>query len=45
VLVPAKRVSFDQAMGAIVSNSRAGDFDVTIVIERRMGEALGTLGL
>jgi hypothetical protein len=29
-------VSFDQAMGAIVSNSKAGDFDVTVVCERRM---------
>lgn len=29
-------VSFDQTMGAIVSNSKAGDFDVTLVCERRM---------
>lgn len=28
--------SFDQTMGAIVSNSKAGDFDVTVVCERRM---------
>jgi hypothetical protein len=29
-------VSFDQTMGAISSNARAGDFDVTVVCERRM---------
>ena len=29
-------ISFDQTMGAIVSNSKAGDFDVTVVCERRM---------
>ena len=31
-------VTFDQTMGAIMSNSKAGDFDVTIVCERRMAK-------
>ena len=28
--------SFDQTIGAVVSNSRAGNFDVTLVLERRL---------
>ena len=28
--------SFDQSIGAVVSNSRAGNFDVTLVLERRL---------
>jgi hypothetical protein len=32
----ADGVSFDQTLGAVVSNARAGDFDATLVFERRM---------
>jgi hypothetical protein len=28
-------LSFDQTMGAVMSNAKAGDFDVTVVLERR----------
>jgi hypothetical protein len=32
----APGATFDDAMGAIFSNKKAGDFDVVLVLERRM---------